>query len=333
MVTERLELQGSQVQDSHVQHSGSRDVATAMDSALSRMGASTIITVSGEDPEDVLRERYGRIIVTLVTNRSKEPLHLYHWMPVAEHKPDHMKRKAAILRMTVDGKSQIGVPFEYFFRDKGASNLMIREADGDTPLLQFLRTLSDKPGHAVTFSRGELRQVDFTYRPSSAILQPVPAPEVAGTRDDQPSLRPARKIEKRKRTSEPSIPQSIKLLFTLPEADRLDILSRMPDRLRNSIEVGFYVNEEGLHRRQTSDLSIDPGTWHARMLKAAQFIHERISVSADGKAVRKLTNLEHARQVFGIHAAPVGMEMSTTLAEVHGRSAKKKKRRKGWIRE
>lgn len=307
-----------------------------MDAVLLRMGASDIIAVSSTDSEQSVSDHFRSIVMKLVMNRAKEPMQIFHWLPAADYKAPPKKRKHPVLRADIDGQPMIGVPYPHYFPEKGgASDLMVATDDGDVSLLKHLRSLSAKPGHTVTFSKGELKQVSFDYAPSGLAIRNAPAapePDLMAARVDA-APKPEREGDKRKRRSEPAILKTIEHFFKLPPDDRENILSRMGDKLRNSIERGYFLDATGLHRRPSNELGTDPGTWHGRMLKAAQFIHEWIDVAEDGTVSRRPSNLEHGRHVFKINVAPAGAEMSTALAELRTRNGKKKKGKRGWIKE
>ncbi len=336
MAIARVETQITQNADVLNQKSVDRDPVSVMDAVLSRMGGSGIISISSTDSEQTVGDRFRSIVMKLVTNRAKEPMQIFHWMPAADYKAPSKKRKHPVLRADMDGQPMIGVPYPHYFPEKGgASDLMITTDDGDTLLLQHLRSLSAKPGHTVTFSKGELMQKSFDYASSRSAIRnepDVPEPDVTAVRVDATSGQ-ERERDKRTRRSEPAILKTIEHFFKLHPDDREDILSRMGDKLRSSIEHGYYLDATGLHRQPSNKLGTDPGTWHGRMLKAAQFIHEWIDVAEDGTVSRRLSNLEHGRHVFGIQAARSGADIFALLPE-NGRPGKKKKKgKRGWIKE
>ena len=307
------------------------NAADVMTTALERMGATGVITAAASDTVFTVEGQFRKIVTTLVTNRSKEPAQLYHWMPEADYHPDSKGQGRGVVRVTAGGERMVGVPYKYYFpKEQGASSLMIQSADGDMPLLQFLRNLPGNVGHSLTFFRGELRQPDFTYMPSKLAERPAPAFLVTrGTKrtKDINSLNPVGSARARKR-KEPRVSQTIQRFFMLPVADREDILSRMAPNLRKAIDDGFIVDEHGVHRRPSTDLGEDPGTWHGRMMKADQFIYERISVGAGGVVSRKLSNLENARRAFKIGPPSAGSEMSMSYPDIQTWSGKKNKKKK-----
>lgn len=317
--------------------SGERDFASVMDSTLTRMGGSDIIIVSAADSQQSVGDRFRAIVTKLITHRSKEPLQVFHWMPAAEYKSTPHKPKHPVTRVDIGGHPMVGIPYPHYFpKNGGASDLMVSTADGDVSLLKHLRALAETPGHAVTFFRGEIRQPNYTYMPTAPQIHEAPVAVMSTnseSRVSQQAPRLKRTLERGKRDEELKIPETIKLFFTLPPDDREDILSRMPDKMRQVMENMFYTDEAGLHRRHASQLGKLAGSSYALMKNAVDFIHARMRKAEDGTVTRLLTNLEHNRLVFGIHAPAAGSEMSLLLTTMRDRSGKKKKKKKGWIKE
>lgn len=303
--------------------------ASGMDTVLGRMGALDIITIASSDPLPVVEERYRNAIVAMVINRSKEPLQLYHWIPAADYVPEARKPKKPVVRITVNDREQIGVPMENYFPKKG-STLMIRDAQGDIPLLQILRTLQERPGHTVTMFRGELTYNNTIRKPSASMRRKLPI-----TTESSNAIRRkrGRKAESTghdgKHVREPEIPLGIQLFYKLPREDQQKILDYMDVKLRGHMRRILYEDSAGLHSRSASELDMHASTLRGRLIRISRYVSEWIDISDEGQVSRRLSETEHFHHAMRRHSS--GNMTDLPLAQPGYKKDKKtRRRRKGW---